>query len=562
VTFLRDRQTGLTSRVSSNTRPGQRDHALVPAISRDGRWVAYSRPGSLQVYLYDAATGAMHLVTRATATTGANAVSLAPVLNADGSVVAFASTATNLTAADTNAADDVFVATSNLIYNGTFGAGAEHWQTFAMPAGGIVSEVSGGAMRFYRTGSQAVVLQPTRAAVPQGVPLEARLDLANTSPSRRRVSVLVHDNDFTDLSVCTFWLAPGAPSRTYRMRTHTTRPWTNATLSIYAATVGSDGFYVVDNVSLNETPEYSAARTDCVDPTAPIAPGGPDGNSLLVNGDFSAGLAPWGLFGVITSQISAGVFEFVRPDPYFPAGVVLQSTGQALPAGDILRGAFDLGNSSGVRKRVTVLLHDGDFSDLGACTFWLAPGQPLSSYEMRSFTTEAWSNATLSVYVATLGPDPWIRLDNASLRRSPGTTLFGTECTEPGGAAASARPALAAATSGRSRDVPRNTIGESVRTPIATGGAHYLAEPLDLAGTTRARLTFYSVLAETAAPGQVQTSEDGITWVTVAEVSASASVVPVEVDLSTFSGSRLHIRFVAGQPSGGWWISRIQLWRD
>ncbi len=60
-----------------------------------------------------------------------------------------------------------------------------------------------------------------------------------------------------------------------------------------------------------------------------------------------------------------------------------------MAAGEILTAHLDLGNSSGVRKRVTVLLHDLDFGDLSACTFWLAPGQPLSSYAMRTFATQA-----------------------------------------------------------------------------------------------------------------------------------------------------------------------------
>ena len=45
-----------------------------------------------------------------------------------------------------------------------------------------------------------------------------------------------------------------------------------------------------------------------------------------------------------------------------------------MAANQILTATFQLGNSSGVRKRVTVILHDSDFCDLSACTFWLAAG--------------------------------------------------------------------------------------------------------------------------------------------------------------------------------------------
>ncbi len=78
-----------------------------------------------------------------------------------------------------------------------------------------------------------------------------------------------------------------------------------------------------------------------------------------------------------------------------------------------------------------MLLHDGDFSDLVACTFWLTPGQALSNYSIRMFTTEAWTNATLSVYSATTGAFQWILVDNAALQTTPGSTALGTECFEP-----------------------------------------------------------------------------------------------------------------------------------
>jgi hypothetical protein len=131
--------------------------------------------------------------------------------------------------------------------------------------------------------------------------------------------------------------------------------------------------------------------------------------------------------------VTGGVFEFYRPaaNPD-PAGVILQQTGAPLVAGDILTAQFDLGNSSNVRKRVTVLLHDISFQDLHACTFWLEPGQPLSTYRMRSYATEAWGSATISIYAATAGDQAWMRLDNVSLRKTPSAAIAGTDCLEPG----------------------------------------------------------------------------------------------------------------------------------
>ena len=175
-----------------------------------------------------------------------------------------------------------------------------------------------------------------------------------------------------------------------------------------------------------------SGATECLDSTAPAPPGGADGPTLIVNGDFSGGLGPWSTFGTITHQISGGVFEFIRPTATPPAGVVFQATGHGMNAGEILTASFALGNSSTVRKRVTVLLHDVDFSDLAACTFWMEAGQPLSPYVVRTFATEGWANTTLSFYVATVGSQPWIQLDDVALRRTPGVAVNGTECLEPG----------------------------------------------------------------------------------------------------------------------------------
>jgi hypothetical protein len=84
-----------------------------------------------------------------------------------------------------------------------------------------------------------------------------------------------------------------------------------------------------------------------------------------------------------------------------------------------------------VRKRVTVLLHDFTFGDLAACTFWLPAGQPLSSYSMRTYTTQAWSNATISFYPATTDALGWFELDNVSLKATPAFQTYGSDCQEP-----------------------------------------------------------------------------------------------------------------------------------
>jgi hypothetical protein len=336
---------------------------------------------------------------------------------------------------------------SELVKNGDFSNSTTFWSLFALPdISYIVWEVTDGVFRYYRvppppgTVNQAVILQGTGAALSAATPLIAQFDIGNASPVRRRISVVIHDGDFSDLTVCTFWLAPNAPRARYGMRTYNTEAWSNATISFYAASADTTGgFYDLDNISLQVAPAAVEERTDCLDPTAPGAPGGPDQANLVANGDFGTGTtSSWSLFGQIVSHVSAGTFGFYRPSPPDPAGVILQPTSVANPSREIVTAQFDLGNSSSVRTRVTVLLHDLDFSDLAACTFWLEPGQAMSTYTMRTFATQQWANATISVYAATVGTAQWTWLDNVTFRRTPGQATVGTSCVEPGASSTSA----------------------------------------------------------------------------------------------------------------------------
>jgi hypothetical protein len=176
---------------------------------------------------------------------------------------------------------------SELIQNGGFDDGMDHWQLFATPnLSHIVSNVSNSVFQFYRVPAagqvnEAVVLQATTMPLPTGTAVEAAFDLGNSDTVRKRFKVLIHDLDFTDSQSCTFFLDANAPLRTFTMRTHTTRPWTNTTISFYASTGGSSGgFYLVDNVSLRVAPAGAVDETECVDPLVPAPPGGPAQPSL------------------------------------------------------------------------------------------------------------------------------------------------------------------------------------------------------------------------------------------------------------------------------------------
>jgi hypothetical protein len=273
--------------------------------------------------------------------------------------------------------------------------------------------------------------------VAENAALSAQFDIGNSSLVRKRISVLLIDSDFSDISVCTFWLAPQSPLRTFTMQTRSTKPWTNAAIYFYAATPGTDGgAYRLDKVSLHAGPVGSASGTECGAPGVPIVNGEPNGPELLVNGNFSNGLTAWSTFHNIVYAPNDTSFYFYRPpDSLLPPGGILQETHTALTDGQVLTAEFKLANTSNVRKRVTVIIHDADFSDLSACTFWVAPGQLMSAsnvYSIRMFATKPWTNAYISFYAATPGYETWTGIDDVSLRSTPGAPTTGTNCNEPG----------------------------------------------------------------------------------------------------------------------------------
>jgi hypothetical protein len=244
-----------------------------------------------------------------------------------------------------------------------------------------------------------------------------------------------------------------------------------------------------------------------------------------------------------------------------------------------------------------VLLHDIDFSDLSACTFWMSPGQALSAYTMRSHTTKPWANATLSVYAATTGPEQWTRLDNVSLQRTPGAAATGTECVEPGVGPspdafaatwiAASSASVTARFSGRTGAASAGFASESVRAlgfttlgdlwDISHTGWRSEAwatrtallwwdQALDLTSVASASLTFESWLSGTSSVGAVQVSSNGVTWRDVAVLPPTNGWTVVGVDLSAFVGQFIYIRFAfdTTQPALGvepdaWKIDRVSV---
>ncbi len=118
--FVRDRTAGTTTRVSTSSTGGQVDsNSVTPSISVDGRYVAFASfatnlvPGDTNddwdVFVKDRQTGQTTRVSVDSSGAQGNAASAGPEISADGRFVAFWSRATNLVPGDTNGSVDVFV---------------------------------------------------------------------------------------------------------------------------------------------------------------------------------------------------------------------------------------------------------------------------------------------------------------------------------------------------------------------------------------------------------------------------------------------------------------------
>ena len=121
--FVRDRQTGRTTRVSVGAGGAQGNrYSGVGGISADGRYVAFrsyasnlvadDTNGEQDVFVHDRQTGRttrVSVTARGAQAAGGNSAN--PAISADGRHVAFNSHAANLVRRDTHAAFDIFVAT-------------------------------------------------------------------------------------------------------------------------------------------------------------------------------------------------------------------------------------------------------------------------------------------------------------------------------------------------------------------------------------------------------------------------------------------------------------------
>jgi hypothetical protein len=417
--------------------------------------VSFSASAGTAYYImassYDAVPYGNTLVVNVSGSAPANTPTRTPTRTSTPTVTQTPTVTRTPTATSTN------VSEQNLIQNGTFdqlnGSNVPlYWTMYASPNLSLLQwQVQNGVLRFYRNPlpgqrSEAVVYQNTNAAFNANSGIRAEFELGNSSNVRKRVTVLVHEGNFTDLHVCTFWLPPNTPLRSYGIRTHTNVAWTNASLSVYASTADGVGHILLDNVGLFREASF-VNRTLCDDPGSPAPGVGADGANFIDNPSFTTSIPlsggsannAWLPYGNPTSALVwrqlGGVFEFYRNGNSTTSAVVMQADSLQMPANVPVEITFQVGNSSNQRMRVMVILHQSSFQDLHACTFWLNPNTPTtSSYVIRTYATQNWTGGTtLSIYSASTGNGSgYTRVDNVSVRQRPSLNIVGTECYGPG----------------------------------------------------------------------------------------------------------------------------------
>lgn len=118
--FVRDRVTGLTTRISLDSSGAQaNDDSLNPFITPDGRYVAFESlasnlvPGDTNdvqdVFVHDRQSGQTSRASISSGGVEGNGLSAKPSLSADGHLVVFSSAADNLVPHDTNRGTDAFL---------------------------------------------------------------------------------------------------------------------------------------------------------------------------------------------------------------------------------------------------------------------------------------------------------------------------------------------------------------------------------------------------------------------------------------------------------------------
>ncbi len=150
----------------------------------------------------------------------------------------------------------------------------------------------------------------------------------------------------------------------------------------------------------------------------------------IINGDFANGFTSWFTWDGADVQMP-GQWVEMRRLPGTTSALIAQNTGVSIPANTGLQAQIEMGNTSGVRKRVGVFLHRADWQDFAVCSFWLEPFAPPALYTMTTVTLLPWTGTHLSIYLSPDDGIGWLHIDNVSLHPLMEPVNLATLCDDP-----------------------------------------------------------------------------------------------------------------------------------
>lgn len=176
--------------------------------------------------------------------------------------------------------------------------------------------------------------------------------------------------------------------------------------------------------------DYGTLEQALAAPTTPL------GENLVANGDFADGTTGWKAAGQLNWNVEDGMMQFLRlktdAQPHWA------TFSQELPYSALAHQAFEislrLGNSSGLKKSITVSLLNSQGRDYGAlsCNFTVPTDSALQTYTMRGLVAQSWGTIALEIGVNPADGAKYALVDDIDVRAlSPGDLPAG-DCVGPG----------------------------------------------------------------------------------------------------------------------------------
>jgi Tol biopolymer transport system component len=466
--YLYDRTLDTMKLISAPTGVSEFRFSSSPSLSRDGRYIVFQSNESYvaeddneftdDVYLYDVAAETLELLSVNAQGVVGNNSSDSPYISSDGRYVTFKSVADNLVPNDVNDGDDILVLDRQL---GALTRASVN--TAGVQANGGVS-----AATISDNGRYVVFTSDADNLDPNDV---------HVSPLFEAWDVFVRDRQ-TGITRLAFqsppWTAGDDGFTSFARMTPNGRYITFDTLTRGLSPADLDeraSGYIVDRQTgalnlmprpANGAPQYVGVSSGIVNTTndatralvwttVPLVPEDTDGEgdyylldvtafaapdpypNLIANGDFGSGnIFPWQFFDDLLFEVDAGVLYFARDPGTNPS--LLHAINYPMAPGTALELQFDLANFSAERRRLTILLHDQDFTDFQVCTFWQPPDQDFVRYTVVIPTAIAWQFPYVSFYPSTENPPSGVGaygLDNVELRIAPDQSVRSVQCLDP-----------------------------------------------------------------------------------------------------------------------------------